>query len=118
MSTAIILGIIPADLDNPTPDWTFLGTGAAMDIYNGVAAVVLILAGIAVLVGAALLAYGKIGHNSQSFTAGLWTIGLGAVVGLVVGSAGLIINYGANMDLDKDGNAMVRVLDPGDELIA
>lgn len=95
-----ITSIVPgAGLPDPTPDWNFIGTDAGIEIYNGLYAIVLILCGIALLVGGILIAFGKIGQHQGSFTAGLWTVGAAVGVAALASGAAVLINWGSGFNL-------------------
>ncbi|MFC3399315.1 hypothetical protein ACFOEP_12940 [Microbacterium amylolyticum] len=66
----ILPSIVKTQLDSPIVNWDFIGISAATEIYGGIFTLVLILCGIALLTGAVLLAFGKIGQHQGAFTAG------------------------------------------------
>lgn len=95
-----LTSIVPAEgLPDPSPDWNFIGTDAGIDIYNGLYAIVLILCGIALLVGGILVAFGKIGQHQAAFTGGLWTVGAAIGVAALASGAAVLINYGTTLNV-------------------
>jgi len=91
--------IVPADLPAPSPDWDFIGTNAGIQIYNGVYTIIIILAGIALLVGVALLVFGKVTQHGGAATAGWWTVGSAIVGAALATGAAVLINWGSNLNL-------------------
>jgi len=96
VSTLIVPG---AGLPDPSPDWNFIGTDAGIQVYNGMYAIVLILCGIALLVGGILIAFGKIGQHQGAFTGGLWTVGLAVAVAALASGAAVLINWGTTLNV-------------------
>lgn len=94
-----LISILPGQLPDPSPDWDFIGTDVGIDIYNGLYAIVLILCGIALLVGGILIAFGKFGQHQGSFTAGLWTVGSAIGVAALSSGAAVLINWGTGLNV-------------------
>ncbi|MBP2437902.1 hypothetical protein [Microbacterium amylolyticum] len=95
----ILPSIVKTQLDSPIVNWDFIGISAATEIYGGIFTLVLILCGIALLTGAVLLAFGKIGQHQGAFTGGLWTVGLSIFVAALASSVAALINFGAGINL-------------------
>lgn len=93
--------LVPADLPAPVPDWNFIGTNAGIEIYNGIYTIVLILAGIALLVGVVLLVFGKVTQHGGASTAGWWTAGSAIAGAALATGAAVLINWGSNLNLDS-----------------
>ncbi|MGF3057338.1 hypothetical protein [Microbacterium sp. YY-01] len=100
MMTKLTTFFVPAnELPNPIPDWDFLGLNAALSLYNGLWAIVLVAAGIGVLTAALLLIFGKTSQSNRLHVAGLWTLGLSLIAAMIGAGAGAIVDFGANLTL-------------------
>jgi hypothetical protein len=99
--TTISATVPAAGLPDPVPDWNFIGTNAGIEVYNGIYAIVLILCGIALLVGGILIAFGKLGQHGAAFVGGLWTVGCAVGVAALASGAAVLINFGGSLNLSS-----------------